>query len=811
MLSHPCPPKTALDLEWPRLLEALASRCEGEPGRRLARALPFLETRAEIVQAMGEIEEAVRFDEEGDPLPLAALGDVEASLPRARVGSTLANEELREVRDLLAAARRLRRFLQSRRDRAPLLFEAYSTDPTLDSLEQVLTDAFDEDGTLSDRASARLGELRSERRATRERLVRRLDELIRQHGGVLQDAFWTERDGRYVLPVRADAHERFAGIVHATSGSGATIFIEPRVIVPMGNRQKMLDADVHREEEAVYAALSAQVAEHIDGISAAFTAMTEADLRAASCKLAKELKLSFPEVRDADTVGAGETAIELPGARHPLLMLDGVSVVPSDLSLGFRRAMVISGPNAGGKTVALKTLGLAALMVRAGLPVAAKRGAKVAIFDLVLTDVGDDQSIAKNLSTFSAHIRNIAQILDKTGPGVLVLLDELAGGTDPREGEALAAAVLDSLCARGGAVACTTHYEGLKALALGDERFDNASVGFDVATMTPTFHLAVGIPGASSALAVARRFGIPGLVIDRAQRFMSVEAISFEATVEKLAAERRALELARQATEQEAAALQAERRAVQAELERLQNKERAHITREGEALMQSIRRAREDLRSAQARLRGNRGDAAELRQAERAIDAVAKKVAVGGELEPNARDDASSMRPLAAEQARVGARIYVPRLRSEASVVETLAGGRVRVAVGPLKLIARIDELRSPEAPAKAPERNAGPRSRRTEAHLLEADAEAATPLSTPDNTVDLRGLRADDAVSLAEQFLDRSLGAGRSVAFFLHGHGTGAVRAAVRAMLANSAYVTKSRPGDSSEGGDAMTVAWMR
>jgi DNA mismatch repair protein MutS2 len=808
VLRDPCPPKTAQDLEWPRLLEALAARCEGAAGRRLALALPFHESLAAMTRALDEVREAFDLASMDDPLPLAGLVDLDSGIARARIGATLANEELRQVRDALSAARRLRKYLSAHRAAAPLLFEACATDPTLDQLGDVLASAFDPDGTLSDRASPRLGELRSERRQTRERLVHRLDELIRKHGSILQDGFWTERDGRYVLPVRADTHERFPGIVHATSGSGSTIFIEPRAVVAMGNRQKMLDAEVAREEEAVYAALSARVAERVHDVTAAAAALTHADVRAASARLAQDLSLTFPTLVDASALAEGEPALELPGARHPLLALDGVDVVPSDLSLSFRRAMVISGPNAGGKTVALKTMGLTALMVRAGLPIAARAGARVAAFDDVLTDVGDDQSLTKNLSTFSAHIRNLAVILDRTGPGTLVLLDELAGGTDPREGEALAAAVLDALCARGGAVACTTHYEGLKALALGDGRFDNASVGFDLATMTPTFHLETGIPGASSALAVARRYGITEPVLARAQRYLSVEAVSFEATVEKLAAERRALSLARETAEREAAALREARRSVEQELARLTSREQAFVTREGEALMLSIRRAREDLSAARARLRGHRTDERELHAVERSIDAVARKVAIGGELEPHARDEGATRPSPDPASIRVGTTVYVPKLRADATVVEVLAGGKLRVAVGPLKLVTLASEVREPTT--KAMTSPSKPRAPKSEAPPLDAASDADVPLSTSDNTVDLRGLRAHEAIAMAEQFLDRCLGAGRRVAFLVHGHGTGALREAIREELPRSKCVARLRPGGPAEGGDGVTVVWL-
>lgn len=809
--ADPCPAKTRADLEWDRILEALAERCASRAGQRLARALPFASTRAEALTMLAEVREAFELARAGEPLPSRDVAELEDALDRARIGASLANEELRAVLGLLEAARTSRQYLQGRRQIAPALFAACATNPELDAVARDLAAAFDPDGSLSDRASPRLEELRAERRAVRDRLVRRLEDLIQKHEDILQDRYWTERDGRYVLPVRADAHERFPGIVHATSASGATVFVEPRVLVETGNRMKMVDAEVAREEQAIYAALTARVAEDIESVAAAARALAHADVRAAAARLARDLDLTFPDVPEGAFADRGASdgaprphSIELIAGRHPLLALDGVKVVPSDLAMSAGRAMIVSGPNAGGKTVALKTLGLAALMVRAGLPVAAREGSRVALFDVVLTDVGDEQNLHKNLSTFSAHVQNLGQILAETRPGALVLLDELAGGTDPREGEALAAAVLDSLCARGGTVVCTTHYEGLKALALGDPRFENASVGFDLATMAPTFRLVIGVPGASSALAVARRFGIPAAVLERAERFLTKEAVNFEQMVEKLSAERRALELAREDAERESAAARAKRRELDGEIGRLREKERAVITREGEALLAGLRRAREDLKAAQSRLRGKPTED-DVRAAARVMDAVGQKTSIGGELELRPKDEPPARPAVDPAAIRVGARVYVPRLRAEAEVVEVLSGGQLRVAAGALKLTTSIAELRGTGAPPAAA---APPQQRRVD---LDAAADPDVPIQTADNTVDLRGLRAHEAVAMAEQFLDRSLGAGRRVTFFVHGHGTGALRDAVREALRASPYVARLRPGGPSEGGDGVTVAWLK
>ena len=805
LLSDPCPAKTRGDLEWDRVLGAVAERCVGTMGRGLARALPFAETRERARTALAESAEAAQLVADGEPLPVPEVADVREALDRLRVGGVLAAPELRAVAHALAAARALRRFLTARREKSPALFAACATDPTLDALADEVGGAFEADGTLADRASPRLKELRSEYGVSRQRMVSRLEDLMGRYEGVLQDRFVTEREGRWVIPVRSDSHERFPGIVHSTSSSGATLFIEPRAVIPMGNRLKVLEAEVQREEIAVYTRLSSRLGDALPSIEACADAIALADVRAAIGRLASDLTMTFPKIVD-------EPLLDIRGARHPLLALDlgALTVVPSDLAIASGRAMVVSGPNAGGKTVALKAMGLAALMARAGLPFPCDAGSTVGLFDVVLTDVGDDQNMHKNLSTFSAHVSNLAAILDATTRGALVLLDELAGGTDPREGEALAAGVLDSLCARGGAVAATTHYEGLKALALADDRFLNASVGLDLGAMTPTFRLDLGVPGSSSALAVARRFGMPSTVIERAERFLTREDRNFESLVKKLHDERAALELARGSAEEREREARSVRVRLEAELELTKAREKAQLSREGQELLARLQRAKEDVRAAQARLRVKKPDEAAVRDAARALERVANEVAMGGALEQLVvRIDDTPRAEVRANELRKGSRVWVPRLRAEAEVID-VSGDSVRVAAGGLKLTVPMSELRAPSS--TEPETPVAKRttSKRDAAPTGTSSTSLEVPIQTSDNSVDLRGLRTDDALSLAITFLDRSLNESRRVAFLIHGHGTGALREAIRAELKQSRYVAHFRPGESGEGGDGVTVVWL-
>ncbi|MDP9149124.1 MAG: Smr/MutS family protein [Myxococcota bacterium] len=795
----PCPPKTRADLEWDRVLAALADRCAGPLGRKLAMDLPFAATRPEARAFLSQSAEATRLLRDGAPLPVGQVDDVRDALERARIGGVLAPTDLRAVGRMLAAARGLRRFLSARRAGIPALFEACATDPSLDELADEIARSFEPDGTLADSASPRLRALRSEWYAARQRTLSRMEDLMSRYEAVLQDRFVTEREGRWVLPIRSDAHERFPGIVHATSASGATLFIEPRAVVALGNRLKVLEADVKREEEAVYAQLTALVNEALPSTEAAARALALADVRAATAKLASDVELVFPDVVD-------EPRLDLKRARHILLALELPQVVPSDLVLQAGRAMVVSGPNAGGKTVALKTMGLAALLARAGLPIPCGEGSTIGLFDVVLTDVGDDQSLQRSLSTFSAHVSNLAAILQQTTRGSLVLLDELAGGTDPREGEALAAGLLDSFCARGGAVAATTHYEGLKALALADERFLNASVGFDLATMAPTFELAMGVPGSSSALAVARRFGMPSTVLERAERFLTREDRTFEAVVKRLHDERAALELARAAADEREHEAERLRVQLQAQLAAMASRERRTLSDEAGELMNRLRRAREELRAAQARLRAKRVEPGALVEAERAIDRVAHEVAVGGGLEPLVvKMDEAAREPVEVTELRKGMRVWVPRLRASAEVVDLLSGGQVRVAAGALKLTLGAAELRAVTAAQTSALRPTSREASRRAAHRTEE-----IPVQVRETTCDLRGLRVDDAIAMATSFLDRALGEGAQAVFLLHGHGTGALRDALRKELARMPYVSRFQAGDGDRGGEGVTIAWL-
>ena len=786
--------KTLADLEWDQVELAVAERCRGPLGEGLS--LRLADSFEETERSQAEAKEAWHLLVRNEPLPLEGICEIAVSLQHLEREGVLNGSALKDIRMTLRAAASLRRFLAQRKDSAPNLYRVCAIDPTLDGLEEEVGMSIGDDGTILDSASAELARLREEAGNLRGRIIRKLEDLILKRGAILQDSYHTIREGRYVLPVRADAHERFHGIVHGSSASGATIFVEPRELVERGNRLKMVQAELEREERRILAALSDLVRQYVPQLRAAADALDHADLRGASAKLAIDLRAQFVELAD-------EPFISLRAARHPLLALKGIDVVPNDIELRGGEALVISGPNAGGKTVALKMLGLAALMTRAGLAVPVGEGSVCGFFAPVLAAVGDEQSLARSLSTFSAHLVTLRSVLEQAGERVLVLLDELAGATDPEAGAALACSIVSRLVERGTAVAVTTHYEALKALAAERNEMHNASVGFDFDEMAPTFRLRMGVPGGSNALEVARRFGIPADVIDEARRALPEHSRSFETLVAKL-------DTATKAALEEQAALKEERASVSEERGKLDKRRQKLKEREAKGLGTESQKLVDELRDLHRRLDQAKKALRERSEAE-SIAEAAEVLSDAGNALSELDSHRRSLEPVPVETAqldpmavRVGDRVWVERLRSVADVVEGPARGKVRVAAGMMKLWVDLSDLRSlkkvqtSEPPKQAPVTGTHPKQNHA--------------LRTLDNTLDVRGLRADEAVSLAEAFLDRMYGAAEPSAFIVHGVGSGALRTAIHEHLSrDAAYVEEFRAATQDEGGPQVTVVSLK
>jgi DNA mismatch repair protein MutS2 len=654
---------------------------------------------------------------------------------------------------------------------------------------------------VTDAASSALAGARGRVRHSRKRLLERLGQLSNRFEDVLRDGRHVQLEGRYALAVRADAHRKVEGIVLGSSGSGATLYVEPPAITQLGNRLKLDEAEVEREQARVLAELSALAHEAIVPLRAAFEVCIEADQLGALTRWATQARAHAVTLDD-------DAQLDLRAMRHPLLMLQDIDVVANDIRLAAGHGLVISGPNAGGKTVALKCLGLAILMARTGIPLPASVESRVGWFPLVLTDVGDAQSIERSLSTFSAHVRSLGEVLEHADERSLILIDEIAGGTDPEQGAALAAAVLEGLVSRGAAVAATTHYERLKELAGEDERFDNASVGFDFDRMEPTFTLTQGVPGASSALAVASRYGIPPAVVERARELMPKPALQREDLLAQLQREQRALETARSQADYDARAAATLRAELETERADVRDKERRKLRRESEDLVAQIRGARQQLNELKEQLRGS-GDKAALRRAEKAVDQAAQLVARGSAIDQASRD-VQQTAELSGATLSAGDTVYVQRLGTTGEVVGPPERGEVQVRAGAFTLRVPLAELRA--APASAAKKKAASKAPKPRAARVRSPApDLQTAIRTDDNTCDLRGMRVEEALGELDRFVDSFSSASEPVGFVLHGHGTGALKQAVREHLNASGRIAEARAAEQRQGGDAFTVFWLR
>lgn len=787
------------DLEWPALLDELAGRCAGELAAERLRLTRPAETLVEARELGRRTMAAIEALDLGHPVPASAIPEVDDVLLHLDRGGVCSGEQLHALTAILAAARDLRAYANERRADVPALAEMLTTEATLDRLLSSIRKCIDSDGNVKDEASPALRRARQAIHRTRASLLDSLKKLSTTHKDVLREGNYVEREGRYGLPVRADAHRRVDGIVLGSSATGNTLYIEPPAITQLGNQLRIAEGDVEREIARVLAKLSDEARDQLEPLRVAYEVTLEADRLRALCRWAEETRSRALPLEDTPT-------ISLVKMRHPLLVAQQIEVVPNDLHLQRGQALVISGPNAGGKTVALKSAGLAAWMARAGFPIPCGEGSRLGFIGQVLTDVGDNQSLAQSLSTFSAHIHNLGRILGAADDSTLVLLDEIAGGTDPEEGSALAAAVLEGLVDEGAAVVTTTHYERLKELAADDERFANASVGFDFEAMEPTFTLTMGVPGPSSALAVARRFGMPDAVIDRAQEHMSQAAIDREQLLADLQREQRQAEEARVKAEQDAEAVAKLRGDLDEERAVVRAKERNKLQRETATLMSDIRRARAKLRDLDAVIArdGKRGAA-------KHVDEAASVVAIGSPLDEKLHEHEPQKPALPKEALAVGARVFVERLGTDAKIVEAPDKGEVKVQAGAFAIRVPLDELRAPGTRKGATPQPPQPKKKRRRRAEAEPEAPRA-PMRTGDNTCDLRGMRVDEALEEVDRFVDRFLGAQVDEAgFVLHGHGTGALKKAVRDHLALHGHIDRARPATQQEGGDAFTVFWVR
>jgi DNA mismatch repair protein MutS2 len=794
---------TLESLEWTRLIDELRTCCRTPQGHLL---LAGSETEALFGADENEVRTHLRETTEARSLidrdaipPLGGCADLKASLAHALRGGVLEPDQLMDVRATLEAMHATHDFFDHHREQASALCELSDQIEAGLELESAIGRCLDASGEVRDTASTHLAKARREAHRLSGDLKSRIERAL-QDGNIrphLSDHFYTVRSGRFVLPVKADAKGQVRGIVHDASRSGTTLFIEPDGMVELNNRHRQAELSVEREILRVLQELSAAVASEAVVLQTNLLWIGRIDLAIARGQLSRKTEGVEPEV-------GLEGIFELGGIRHPLIPAD--QCVANDLRIGGDFSiLILSGPNAGGKTVALKSIALAALMLRAGMHVCANPGARVDLVDRVLADIGDHQDIQESLSTFSAAMANLADILRGAGPKTLVCLDEVGVGTDPSEGAAIAQATLETLADSGARVVTTTHYNLLKEMAELDDRFENASVEFDPRTLAPTYRVRIGSPGASSATTVAARMGMPQRVLDRAAGLLNREDRRLDRMLAELGASRALLEseqIAAEALRTESEQARAEYRTKLARLQERRDKLFGDMRRE---LEDSFRDAHSEVARIIAELQrqpSSRRAATARTQLETLDDHTAKSHADRG-ISPHPPAIDATTTPIDWPRARVGDPVRAPGGGAGTLLSLPDRKGRVMVQVAGAKLTISRDQICTPCPNVDA---------RRSSIRSIATESAPPPPARIGGIAeTDLRGLRVDEALNRLDLALDLAAAEGRDEIRVIHGIGTGALRSAVREHLPRSHYVVEWLEATREEGGAGATRGILR
>ena len=786
--------KSFITLELPAVLNLLAAQAESEPGREEALRLQPSAYPEEVRRRLQETTDARQMMTLRGSPSFSSARDIRPALERACLGGSLNTRELLDIAALARCARLCKAYLadgKGEKTSIDSLFHALRANKYLE--ERILT-AIPAEDEIADSASADLADLRRRMRAASARARDALNKILSSpsYAKALQEPIITMRSDRYVLPVRADHKNAVPGLVHDISSSGMTLFIEPMAAVKANNELRELAAKEKLEIERILAELSAECADHADDFSKDYVLLVRLDLIFAKAKLSYQM--------DAAPAAPAEKGIVLRRARHPLL--DPKKAVPIDLSLGEEfDTLVITGPNTGGKTVALKTIGLLAGMNQCGLHIPAADGSALPVFSHILADIGDEQSIEQSLSTFSAHMTNIVGILGKCEPGSLVLFDELGAGTDPTEGAALAIAIIEYARGRGAMIAATTHYAELKVYATNEKGVQNASCEFDVETLQPTYRLLVGIPGKSNAFAISRRLGLQEEIIRDASDRVGTETQSFEATIEKLEQTRHALERDREeAARLRKKAEEEEKKAamLRAELSVRLEKAEVKAKRDAQRILEEARETAEEVYAELDRMRSQRNEEQETDAVNRARSELRRRLnekeAALRETEtlPEPGEEKKSSRPL-----KPGDTVRIKAMGVKAEVLSIAKDGTVSLRAGIMNVNAKENELLLLEQESAKKQQT--------------PIASSGTRLMHVAPEVDLRGMESIEAVLTAERYLDSAAMAKLKTVTIIHGKGTGALREAVRQMLKQNKLVKSYRQGLYDEGEAGVTVVELK
>jgi DNA mismatch repair protein MutS2 len=794
--------KAARDLQWQAVLDALASHASSTLGAARCRSQTLSSSFSETQAALQETAEMVSLQREGGGVPIARFPDIRVIIERAAKGALLNATDLRDLSIVLGLVCDVRHFLRNHQEDAPGLCALAANLEELGPLKLSIDRAIDSEGNILESATPELRALTQHANALKQKIRTRLEAILvsPRYAEILQEAYFAQRQNRYVIPVKAERKGEVPGIIHDVSASGATVFIEPRDLVDLNNQIKESELAVEREARRILQDLSDQAACHEQVLLDDLEILGRLDAVCAKAAFAEILQASTPVLNDTGR-------IKLNQARHPLLVLGRQAqssgtdksqepIVANDIELGSGiRALIISGPNAGGKTVTLKIVGLFALMVRAGLQLPCAAGSEMAFFPEVYAEIGDAQDLTKDLSSFSAHISDMIALLKEAASQSLILLDEPVTATDPTEGAALAQALLLHLAERGFTIVATTHYNPLKAFAQGHPMFANASVGFNVATLSPTYQLIMGMPGGSSAIEIAGRLGMNEELLDHAVRLVNTQERAMELLMEELQEARRQLDEDRRhisalRVETEAAAQ------VQKELAaRLAAAEKETRKTVRKKLTDELLRARAEIQSVVEDLKTDKR-LVKTRTAKERL--VAVEEAMQARLAP-----AEDYRPVG--ELHAGDRVELLGLGTIGVLMESPQGKkRVRVRVGEAEVsteTSRVAGIRDEQEPG------------RPKADLAKPGRPSVAPAMRMEDpgVVDVRGKTADEALESLQSHLDRAALSGTLLMRIIHGHGTGRLKQVLREHLKDSPYVAGFRPGDRAEGGDGVTVVHLK
>lgn len=784
--------KSLNTLELPAVLQMLSAEAVSDGAKEEALLLRPSGERAEVSRRLSETTAAKNMMVVSGSPYFSGLKDVRASLNRADLGGTLNTTELLSIAKVLQCARLTRAYISGDRHEKSCIDSLFTALRANKFLEEKISSSIVGEDEIADAASSELANIRRKIRATGARVRESLQKIISSpsYAKALQEPIITMRSDRFVVPVKAECKGAVQGLVHDISASGATLFIEPMSVVKANNELRELAAKEKTEIERILAELSADCAEHAEDIASDYSLLIRLDLIFAKAKLSYKLNCQEPKL--------GENGLCLRRARHPLL--DQSKAVPISLELGNDfDTLIITGPNTGGKTVTLKTIGLLSLMAQCGLHIPADDGSEVPVYSTVLADIGDEQSIEQNLSTFSAHMTNIVNIIKECDDDSLLLFDELGAGTDPTEGAALAIAVIEYARKIGASVAATTHYAELKVYATTEEGIQNASCEFDVETLRPTYKLLVGIPGKSNAFAISARLGLDSEIIEDAKRRIGTENASFEATIEKLEKTRLLLERDRDETAKKlreaeenakkAAFLKAE---LSVRLEKADEKSR----REARRIIEDARKTAEETFSELDEMRKKLNEEQEAHEINEARSALRRKLNESeSQLKAPEKPITEERKPTRA--AKVGDTVEIISMGVKAEVVTVNPDGSLELKAGIMTVKAKQNEVSVIEGLTL---------KKKT---AVSSGASVRTASVSPE--IDLRGMESLEAVNAAEQYIDNAVMAKLKTVRIIHGKGTGALRAAVQQMLKRNKLVKSYRLGRFGEGESGVTIVELK